>query len=319
MSIRKRWYISLMQADSSKAFNFSVNKILGNTIMISVLVLLLVFGVSIFHVWKKNAELTQLTRLQRENELLRSRMVHFTTQMDSLLIKIKIMEDWEDTMRQERRLPVISPEVRALGSGGIPTRDPLFIAFDREVHDLYNDNLRKLDYVDKKIELTYITHFDLMSHIQTRESLFQSTPSILPTFGRVTSGFGYRIHPIFKTRTLHAGVDIANEIGTPIYATASGTVSFSGRSTSLGNLVRIDHASGFQTRYGHLSRLLVHAGETVYKGQVIGLMGNSGLSTGSHLHYEVMDMRRNRITDPVSFLNLTEDQITTNVVMGIRN
>jgi len=262
-------------------------------------------------VWSKNSELAQLTKLQRENDILRNRMTHFTTQMDSLLIKIRIMEDWEDNMRQDRRLPVINTDVRALGSGGFPFSDPVFLPFCDALHKLYNENLTKLNYVSAKIELTFTTHFDLISSIQSRESLYKSTPSIWPTFGKVTSSFGNRIHPIFKSSSMHAGLDIANEFGTPIYATADGTVSFTGRSASLGYLIRIDHASGYQTRYGHLQRILVKAGDTISKGQIIATMGSSGNSTGSHLHYEILDFRRGRVTNPVAFLNITEDQLPT--------
>ncbi|MCL2064269.1 MAG: M23 family metallopeptidase [Candidatus Cloacimonetes bacterium] len=317
MSIRKSWYISLMQADSSRTYSLRISKTAGYIILLIFLTSIFVFSFYARNVWRKNTELIQLSKLQRENDALRDRMSNFSTQVDSLLIKIRIMEDWEDTIRQERRLPVINPDVRALGSGGTPFSDPVFLPFCEELDRLYNDNLVRLNYISAKTELTFATHFDLLSTIQSRESLYRATPSIWPTFGRITSLFGYRLHPITHTRTLHAGIDIANDRGTIVYSTADGTVTFAGRSGTAGNLIRIDHASGLQTRYAHLDRIFVQAGDTIYKGQIIGAMGSSGNSTGYHLHYEVMDLRRGRLQNPVAFLGVPEDQLPTDNSLDI--
>jgi murein DD-endopeptidase MepM/ murein hydrolase activator NlpD len=222
------------------------------------------------------------------------------------------MEEWEDQLRQERRLRVINPDVRALGSGGEPFIDPTFLPFCNELHTVFNETLNKLNFVSSKTVLTYETHFDLISSLQTRESLYRTTPSIWPTFGRMTSTYGYRLHPVFNHRIFHAGIDIANDRGTPIYATAYGTVSFAGRSGPSGNLIRIEHASGLQTRYAHLDRILVRAGESVHKGQIIATMGMSGVSTGYHLHYEIFDMSRRVTLNPHAYVNLSENQININ-------
>jgi murein DD-endopeptidase MepM/ murein hydrolase activator NlpD len=247
--------------------------------------------------------------MRKENELLRDKLAYFSTQMDSLLIKIRIMEEWEDNLRLERRLRVVSPDLRALGSGGEPFVDPAFLPFCLELHVSFNEVQQKLNYLTARTALTYETHFDLISSLQTRESLYRATPSIWPTFGRITSDFGYRLHPVFRYRTLHAGIDIANDRGTPIYATADGIVSFAGRSGASGNLIRIEHVSGLQTRYAHLDRIFINAGDSVSKGQIIATMGMSGVSTGYHLHYEVFNLTRRVTMNPNGFLNLSEDQI----------
>lgn len=115
-----------------------------------------------------------------------------------------------------------------------------------------------------------------------------STPSIWPTTGRLTSGFGRRRSP-FNASIIefHHGVDIANSFRTPIYATADGVVVFAGFRGGWGRLIIISHGYGFETHYAHLSRYAVSEGTRVTKGQVIGCMGNTGRSTGVHLHYEV--------------------------------
>lgn len=129
-----------------------------------------------------------------------------------------------------------------------------------------------------------------------------SVPSIKPVANMTfTSLFGVRSDPFRGTAAMHAGVDIPGPVGTPIYATADGIVGRSGWVGGYGNLVELDHGGGLQTRYGHLSRITVPAGSRVRRGDVIGLMGSTGRSTGSHLHYEVrMD---GRAVNPMPYLD----------------
>lgn len=125
-------------------------------------------------------------------------------------------------------------------------------------------------------------------------------PSIWPAKGVVTSTFGLRQDPVNGGGGYHEGLDIANDEGTPVVATASGTVTIAEYNGGYGNLVEINHGNGFVTRYGHNSAILVQTGMTVRKGQTIALMGSTGKSTGSHVHYEV---RIHDVpTDPILFL-----------------
>jgi murein DD-endopeptidase MepM/ murein hydrolase activator NlpD len=113
-------------------------------------------------------------------------------------------------------------------------------------------------------------------------------PSAMPVSGTdLTSGFGVRSDPFRGRAAMHAGVDLAGPRGTPIYATADGIIGRSQWVSGYGNLVEINHGSGIQTRYGHLSRAMVKAGQRVKRGELIALMGSTGRSTGNHLHYEV--------------------------------
>lgn len=104
---------------------------------------------------------------------------------------------------------------------------------------------------------------------------------------RVTSNYGYRIHPIYKTRRFHEGIDLAAPVGRSVHAYSSGTVTFAGRTGGLGLAVYINHGNGLETRYGHLSKINVKKGQKVSTGDKIGAVGNTGLSTGPHLHFEV--------------------------------
>jgi murein DD-endopeptidase MepM/ murein hydrolase activator NlpD len=115
-----------------------------------------------------------------------------------------------------------------------------------------------------------------------------SIPSRMPVPGSaLTSGFGMRIHPVLGGRRAHKGIDLAMPTGTPIFATADGMVSKAERFSSYGLYVSLEHGADIQTRYGHMSRINVAAGQAVHKGDVIGYVGSTGRSTGPHLHYEV--------------------------------
>ena len=143
--------------------------------------------------------------------------------------------------------------------------------------------------------------FQAWKKLDVLEQTAISIPSSKPVDKvSLTSNFGVRSDPFRGTRAMHAGVDIPGPIGTPIYATADGIVSRAGRIGGYGNMVEINHGKGIETRYGHMSKLLVADNARVHRGQLIGLMGSTGRSTGSHLHYEVrID---GRAVNPIPFM-----------------
>ncbi len=141
------------------------------------------------------------------------------------------------------------------------------------------------------------------------QSLLNSIPSgnVLPDM-RITAKFGWRKHPILKRREFHRGIDLKASRKTPIKSPANGVIEFAGfnKNSGYGYLVIIDHNFGFQTRYGHLyKKMIVKAGQFVRKGEIIGYTGNSGLSTGPHLHYEVRFILRP--LNPIYFLKWSKD------------
>jgi murein DD-endopeptidase MepM/ murein hydrolase activator NlpD len=140
--------------------------------------------------------------------------------------------------------------------------------------------------------------------VKKKAELLSSIPAIQPVnnddLKRVGSGFGYRIHPIYKTSMMHAGIDFTAPIGTEIYATGNGIIAkveYNGR--GYGNNVIINHGFGYQTLYGHMSRFAVRPGQRVSRGDLIGYVGNTGASTGPHVHYEVI--RGGKKIDPINF------------------
>jgi murein DD-endopeptidase MepM/ murein hydrolase activator NlpD len=125
--------------------------------------------------------------------------------------------------------------------------------------------------------------------LNEQEELLASTPSIAPVLGLITDGFGHRRDPFTGRRAFHRGLDISARRGTPIIAPADGIVVFTGRNGGLGKTVRVSHGFGHSTVYGHLDEISVDLGDIVRRGDTIGLLGNSGRSTGPHLHYEVIE------------------------------
>lgn len=147
--------------------------------------------------------------------------------------------------------------------------------------------------------------FQTWKKLDMLEQTVISIPSMQPVERLIfTSNYGVRSDPFRGTAAMHAGVDIPGAIGTPIYATADGVISHAGRQGGYGNLVQINHGRGIETRYGHLSKILVEDNTRVKRGQMIGLMGSTGRSTGSHLHYEVrVD---GKAVNPIPFLQTGE-------------
>lgn len=144
--------------------------------------------------------------------------------------------------------------------------------------------------IDKAVRETQLKEqgvIELWESLSERQSLLNATPNIRPAKGWITSRFGYRMNPFTGKAALHAGLDLAAAPGSPVYAPADGVVIFASYDESYGKLVSIDHGYGVTTRFGHNSQIYVHVGQRVNKWDVVAAVGNTGRSTGPHLHYEV--------------------------------
>ncbi len=157
------------------------------------------------------------------------------------------------------------------------------------------ETARKLDILAKKAYIQSKSYDEVMEMALNKEKMLASLPSIMPIrnkdLKRTSSGWGYRMHPIYKVRKMHWGQDFTAPIGTPIYATGSGVIAEVGGSkrskVGLGLHVKIDHGFGYETVYAHLNEFNVKRGQQIKRGDIIGYVGNTGGSTAPHLHYEV--------------------------------
>lgn len=158
----------------------------------------------------------------------------------------------------------------------------------------------RIDKAVRETQLKEQSVIDLWESLSERQSLINATPNIKPARGWLTSRFGYRVSPFSGKSVMHAGLDIAAAPGSPVYAPADGVVSFAGYDSGYGKLVSIDHGYGVTTRFGHTSQIYVQVGQKVSKWDVVAAVGNTGRSTGPHLHYEV---RINGTpVDPINFI-----------------
>lgn len=215
-----------------------------------------------------------LADLQTENESLREVNQSFEESIRSLEQQLA---DYEDRTRQLSIVAGLETagDLAGAGIGGesFPT-DPETGGYDLLGLESRAGHLSgRLDAVEAKLE--------------ERLRWISSTPAITPARGIITSGFGYRRDPVHGSRAFHRGVDIAAAPGQPVRASADGIVTQAGRIGGLGRAVYLAHGYGLTSRYGHMSKLAVEPGAKVKRGDVIGYVGNSGRSTGYHLHYEV--------------------------------
>lgn len=176
--------------------------------------------------------------------------------------------------------------------------------------NLVIDASRKLDIISSKMYHQSLSYDDLFEMARNKSDMLSHIPAILPlkqtTIKFISSSFGYRPDPIYKVSKFHTGVDFSARMGTEVYATGDGIVITEDRSMwGYGNMVVLDHGYGYTTRYAHLQKALVKKGQKVKRGQLIGYVGNSGKTTGVHLHYEV---RKNNV--PINPINFFYNDLT---------
>jgi murein DD-endopeptidase MepM/ murein hydrolase activator NlpD len=187
-------------------------------------------------------------------------------------------------------------------------------AMEKEKQEKFNASLndkelntsiqQKIYALKNRMDMQASSFAEITEMVKNKEVLLASTPAIQPVsnknLNRLSSGFGYRIDPVYKTPKMHAGLDFAAPQGTPVYATGNGTIKLAGNTgNGYGNHVIIKHGFNYETLYGHLYRIKVRSGAKIKRGEVIGWVGNSGKSTGPHLHYEVH--KNGRPLDPIYF------------------
>jgi murein DD-endopeptidase MepM/ murein hydrolase activator NlpD len=244
-----------------------------------------------------------------KEKLLKRELAQMKVQYKSLNNRMqnidKVMADLQDRDDNIYRVifeaEPIPKDIRHAGYGGANLYAKLE-GFDNS--DLMQSTTETLDKLSRQMYVQSKSYDEIKKRIENKAQMLHSIPAIQPVSNknlmRIASGFGYRIDPIYKIMNFHSGLDFTAPTGTPIYATGDGVVSLSRYDNSgYGMHVVINHGYGYQTLYGHMSRMKVNAGQTVKRGDVIGYVGSTGKSTGPHCHYEVIK-GGNKI-DPVNF------------------
>ena len=194
----------------------------------------------------------------------------------------------------------IPEEQRKAGFGGV-NRYSYLEGYDNT--QLVVNATKKLDILSKQMVVQSKSLDEIVSLAKEKETMLASIPAIMPIkkedLSYVASGYKYRIHPILKIRKFHKGMDFKAATGTPIYASGNGKVVLAQRSATFGKVVYIDHGFGYRTIYAHMSKMATRKGRKVKRGDIIGYVGNTGRSVGSHLHYEVH--KNGRALNPINF------------------
>ncbi|HTW92247.1 MAG TPA: M23 family metallopeptidase [bacterium] len=211
-------------------------------------------------------------RLARENTSLKAQVAAYAAAMDTFRQFVVKTEQMDNVLRASVNLPLIPGDIRLMGIGGSVPTTPA----------------PQVDAMLRRVRFEQQSLADIEGAVKQQEARLQNVPSIWPVQGWVASGYGYRPDPFTGARTLHPGLDIVAPPGTPVEATAAGRVTFAGWKSDWGRCVEIDHGGGIRTFYAHCRTLKVSDGQKVSRGDVIATVGNSGRSTGTHLHYGVL-------------------------------
>ncbi|MBN2697358.1 MAG: M23 family metallopeptidase [Bacteroidales bacterium] len=258
-------------------------------------------------------------QVKRENELLREQyaileqrkstidtVLHHVRQTDKDIYRVIFETE-----------PIERDSMRAL-------MDPFKLLMNKTNEQIVSETAFRLDTVLARAGMKNLSYDMTRVLGESRREMLPFIPAIQPVenqdLTRTASGFGYRMHPIYEIRKMHTGMDFTAPIGTPVYATADGVVETAVRSVrGMGNRIIINHGYGYKTLYAYMDDLLVREGTRVKRGDVIGTVGNTGLSTAPHLHYEVH--LKGKPVNPVNyyFLELTPEQYNQMIMISINS
>jgi murein DD-endopeptidase MepM/ murein hydrolase activator NlpD len=241
-------------------------------------------------------------KLKLEIQNLTSQYEVINNNMKQVEIVLDEIQDRDDNIyRVIFEADPIPNSIRKQGFGGVNRYEKLLGLSNSE---LIINTSKKIDQLTKQLYLQSKSFDEVINLAKNKSNMLASIPAIQPVANkdlkRMASGYGYRIHPIYKTRKMHYGMDFSAKTGTEIYSTGDGVVSKVKRSKrGYGNYIKINHGFGYETLYAHMSKYIVKKGQKVKRGEVIGYVGNSGISTAPHLHYEVR--KDNKKINPVNF------------------
>jgi murein DD-endopeptidase MepM/ murein hydrolase activator NlpD len=230
----------------------------------------------------------RIDQLVTENQLLKEEVSTLHAKLADFSNTIDKLAERDNQLRASVNLPRVDEDMRSIGTGGAKEENNYGL-ISRGAGDLLASSRQIVDKLEREISFQQQSYREIYNKSQVNKDLFAHIPAIKPMAGELTThGFGMRIHPILGVLRMHEGVDITNDVGTPVYATGDGEVEFAGGSGSnYGVAVELSHGFGYKSWYAHLLRPAVRVGQHVKRGDLIAYSGNSGLSSGPHLHYEV--------------------------------
>lgn len=250
-------------------------------------------------------------QLRREADVMKLQYDLLNKKMNQVQTVLNDLQDRDDNIyRVIFEAEPIASTIRQAGFGGSDRYKDLE-GYDNS--ELMKETTERLDRITKQLYIQSKSYDDVVKMAKSKEQLIASIPAIMPLNNRdlkhMPSGYGWRTHPIYKTQEFHPGMDFTAEQGTPIYATGDGKIETADAlAHGYGNHVVINHGFGYKTLYGHMSKIVAKVGSKVKRGELIGYVGSTGLSTGPHVHYEVI--KNGEKVNPINFYynDLTPEQ-----------
>ena len=232
----------------------------------------------------------QEKQLKKENRLVQAQYEILSRRLDDNQKVLNDLQQRDDNLyRAIFNADPIPNSIRRPGYGGTNRYEKLM---DMPNSELIISTTRKTDMISKQLYVQSLSYDEIVEMIANQKERLQCIPAIQPVANKdltkMASGYGMRIDPIYGNPKFHAGMDFAAKLGTDIYATGDGVVELAEWYSGYGNCVIVNHGYGYKTLYGHCDKLLVQQGQKVKRGEVIAKLGNTGKSTGPHLHYEVI-------------------------------
>jgi murein DD-endopeptidase MepM/ murein hydrolase activator NlpD len=292
-SKNESYTVMILPSPISRTYRFSISKkvvkiLLGVTACMTVA--LVVFMVQYAQIL---SEAWELKHLRKETKQQKVQIQSFASMIDDLKKQMAKLKDLDTKLRVITNIspPPQSAQMMGIGGREEPTFSELYpvgtSSMDSQEQLLLQRMEQDLKVLKVETSRQELSFQELTEAMKDQRSLWAATPSVWPVRGWLASGFGNRVSPFTGRVAMHDGLDIAAPSGTPIAAPASGLVTYAGFDNGLGKMIKIDHGYGMQTMYGHLSKIEARIGQKVKRGDVIGMVGSTGLSTGPHVHYEV--------------------------------
>ena len=287
---KKQYTLMIIPSTNSQVRKFVVSEKLLKTVVAVTGIFCMALSVFLFDYVASRGKVAELRDLRTEVKTQRVKVTQMAQSLVDLDHGMSRLRKFEAKLRTAFDLDrdfYAQESLMGVGGGEESLADMLN-SMDARQKELLSQIDRDLERLKGDVSMQEQSFSDLVVFMQDQNSLLSATPSIRPTKGWITSGFKRRRDPFTGRMSWHRGLDVSTNVGTPVVAPADGIVTYSGKKVDFGNIVTIDHGYGYQTRYGHNSKLLARKGQKVKRGQVIAFVGNTGRSTGPHLHYEVL-------------------------------
>lgn len=275
------------RGDISRSIVTSAGVVLG-IVIIAFIVLTYIFSSSLADVHNVRAIKSESRQKDREIQDVQAQLEQIEKKQEAISSK----QSQVKKMMGIKNEPKVTRSPSRGGRGGV---DVPVANGDSDMRKQTQDIINSLDSQEKELD-------EMLAKVTKDKDYFRSMPNLWPTGGELSSEYGLRDSPVIRghAESFHNGIDIANDVGAPVYAAGDGRVSYAEWKSGYGRMIMIDHGHGFSSEYGHLSAFAVEEGDKVSKGEVIGRVGTSGASTGPHLHFIIM--KNGSPVDPLIYL-----------------